>query len=115
MLISFPPEGDQKSPSLRSGFWRANNVGSFFMSSYTIDEILPTPNQARKDKQALGLRPSFASLHQCLLVARRSRAPGNPQADQARKDKQAMKKVSPLTFFIACLSLYGKCLIIKFH
>jgi len=99
MLISFPPEGDQKSPSLRSGFWRANNVGSFFMSSYTIDEILPTPNQARKDKQALGLRPSFASLHQCLLVARRSRAPGNPQADQARKDKQAK-----MNLIFACLS-----------
>jgi len=35
------------------------------MPTLTCHEILPTPNQARKDKQALGLRPS---LHQCLLV-----------------------------------------------
>jgi len=31
MSINLPPEGDQKSPSLRSGFWRANIVGSFFI------------------------------------------------------------------------------------
>jgi len=68
MLISFPPEGDQKSPSLRSGFWRANIVGSF-LCPHTVLRLDPQAGQARKDKQALGLRPSFASLHQCLLVA----------------------------------------------
>jgi len=56
-------------------------------------------NQARKDKQALGLRPSFASLHQCLLVWK-GEAKTVPCRKQARKDKQATK-VSPLTF-VAC-------------
>jgi len=69
MSIKLPPEGDQKSPSLRSGFWRANNVGSFFMPLSPKIQGPRRSSQARKDKQALGLRPSFASLHQCLLVA----------------------------------------------
>jgi hypothetical protein len=111
MSISFPPEGDQKSPSLRSGFWRANNVGSFFMPKPIRPQGVGRLPQARKDKQALGLRPS---LHQCLLVWKEaSEASPGPGPDEARKDKQAMK-VSPLTF-IACLSFYGKCLIIKTH
>ena len=52
MLISFPPEGDQKSPSLRSGFWRANIVGSF-LCPHTVLRLDPQAGQARKDKQAM--------------------------------------------------------------
>jgi len=54
MLIKLPPEGDQKSPSLRSGFWRANTVGSFFIPTRRAAR---SSNQARKDKQAMKVDP----------------------------------------------------------
>ena len=88
----------------------ARLLTSFFMSS--SDDEFPRHNQARKDKQALGLRPSFASLHQCLLVWK-GEAKTGPCRKQARKDKQAIG-LSPLSL-IACLSLYGIHGIFKFH
>jgi len=54
------------------------------MSTSTCHEIEPTPDQARKDKQALGLRPS---LHQCLLVWKEASEASPELWSQAKLEK----------------------------